>query len=93
VAIESPISGGPDAPLPSTHGASTAEMGFRSGGRKELEGDGRRLGSEGGERFGSQPEVLEDLPRHIGLLDAGDEAHLALTARTLEHIDAEDPLQ
>jgi hypothetical protein len=56
------------------------EMGFRSGGRKELEGDGRRLGPQGGERFGSQPEVLEDLPRHIGLLDAGDEAHLACLA-------------
>ncbi len=64
-----------------------------SGGRKELEGDGRRLGPQGGERFGSQSEVLEDLRRHIGLLDAGDEAHLALTARTLKHIDAEDPLQ
>jgi hypothetical protein len=37
--------------------------------------------------------VLEDLLRHIGLLDAGDEPHLALTARTLQDIDAEDPLQ
>jgi hypothetical protein len=31
--------------------------------------------------------------RHIGLLDAGDEPHLALTARTLEDIDAKDTLQ
>jgi hypothetical protein len=34
--------------------------------------------------------VLEDTPRHIGLLHAGDEPHLALTARTLEDIDAEE---
>jgi hypothetical protein len=83
VSIESPISGGPDAPLPSTHWASTAEMGFRSGGRKEFERDGRCLGPQGGECFGSQPEVLKDLPRHIKLLDAGDEAHLALTGSSM----------
>ena len=60
---------------------------------KQLKRHRRRLGPQGGERFGPQPEVLEDLLRHIGLLDAGDEPHLALTARTLQDIDAEDPLQ
>jgi hypothetical protein len=43
--------------------------------------------------FGPQAEVLEDTLRHIALLDAGDEPHLALTARTLQDIDAKDPLQ
>jgi hypothetical protein len=32
--------------------------------------------------------VLEYLLRHIGLLDARDEPHLALTARILQNIDA-----
>ena len=54
---------------------------------KQLEGDRRCLGPQGGERLSPQPEVLEDLLRHIGLLDAGDEPHLALTARTLQDID------
>ena len=34
-----------------------------SGFREQLEGDGRRLGPQGGERFGPEPEVLEYLPR------------------------------
>jgi hypothetical protein len=37
--------------------------------------------------------VLVDTPRHLGLLDAGDEPHLALTARILEHIDREGTLR
>ena len=61
--------------------------------QETVEGDGRRLGPQGGERFGPQPEVLEDTLRHIGLLDAGDEPHRAQTTRTLQDIDAEDPLQ
>ena len=44
---------------------------------KQLKRHRRRLGPQGGERFGPQPEVLEDLLRHIGLLDAGDEPHRA----------------
>ena len=58
-----------------------------------VEGDGRRLGQQGVERFGPHPEVLEDTPRHIGLLDAGDEPHLALTARTLQDIDPQGTLR
>ena len=61
------------------------------GGREQLERHRRRLGPQGREWLGPQAEVLEDTLRHVGLLDAGDEAHLSLTTRTLEHIDAEDP--
>ena len=50
-----------------------------SGGREQLERHRRRLGPQGRERLGPQAEVLEDTLRHVGLLDAGDEAHLTLT--------------
>jgi hypothetical protein len=61
--------------------------GVVQGGREQLKRYRRRLGPQGRERFSPQPEVPEDLLRHIGLLDAGDEPHLALTARTLQDID------
>jgi hypothetical protein len=38
-----------------------------SGGREQLKRHRRRLGPQGRERFGPQPEVLEDLPRRIGI--------------------------
>ncbi len=50
--------------------------------REELEADGRPPGPQGGELLSPQPELLEDLPRHIGLLDAGDEPHGPTITRT-----------
>ena len=61
--------------------------------QETVEGDGRRLGQLGVERFGPHPEVLEDTPRHIGLLDAGDEPHRALTTRTLQDIHPKGTLR